>query len=323
VAIVSVKLTNPQFEGQTKTRLGNPEVKSQVETAVYEGLSYFLEEHPQEAKRILEKCLTTARAREAARKARELVTKKGLFESSSLPGKLADCSEKNPANREIYIVEGDSAGGSAKQGRDRNFQAILPLKGKILNVEKARPEKMLSHDEIRALIVAIGAGAGMAGAGNGNGSDFDISKIRYHRIIIMTDADVDGSHIRTLLLTFFFRYMPELITEGHLYIAQPPLYRIRKGKTHHWVFSDAEKEELMAGLGTKGVEVQRYKGLGEMNPQQLWETTMNPETRVMLQVDIEDAIRADQIVEMLMGEAVPPRKAFIQAHAQQVRNLDI
>ncbi len=318
VAIISVKLTGPQFEGQTKTRLGNPDLKNQVETVVYEGLTYYLEEHPHEAKRILEKCLTTARAREAARKARELVTKKGLFEGNSLPGKLADCSEKNPANRELYIVEGDSAGGSAKQGRDRNFQAILPLKGKILNVEKARPEKMLSHDEIRALIIALGAGAG-----TGNGSEFDLSKLRYHRVIIMTDADVDGSHIRTLLLTFFFRYMTELITNGHLYIAQPPLYRLRKGKEHHWVYSDGEKEELTAKLGSKGMEIQRYKGLGEMNPQQLWETTMNPETRIMLQVDIEDAIKAVEIVEMLMGEAVPPRKAFIQAHASQVKNLDV
>ncbi len=318
VAIINVKLTNPQFEGQTKTRLGNPELKVQVEGAVYEGLNYYLEENPHESKRILEKCLTTARAREAARKARELVTKKGLFEGGSLPGKLADCSEKNPANRELYLVEGDSAGGSAKQGRDRYFQAILPLKGKILNVEKARPEKMLAHDEIRALIVALGVGAGA-----GNGSDLDLTKLRYHRIIIMTDADVDGSHIRTLLLTFFFRYMPELINYGHLYIAQPPLYSVKKGKEHHWIYSDEAKDELMEGMGTKGVHVQRYKGLGEMTPDQLWETTMNPETRTMLQVNIEDAIKSDEIVEMLMGEAVPPRKAFIQAHATQVRNLDI
>ena len=318
VAIISVKLTDPQFEGQTKTRLGNPELKVQVEASVYEGLAEYLEEHPQEAKRILEKCLTTARAREAARKARELVTKKGLFEGSSLPGKLADCSEKNPAFRELYIVEGDSAGGSAKQGRDRKFQAILPLKGKILNVEKARPEKMLSHDEIRALIVGLGAGAG-----TGNGSEFNLAKLRYHRVIIMTDADVDGSHIRTLLLTFFFRYMPDLITNGHLYIAQPPLYGVKKGKAHYWIYSDEEKDELLAKLGPKGVDIQRYKGLGEMTPQQLWETTMDPESRTMLQVNIEDAIKADEIVEMLMGEAVPPRKAFIQAHATQVKNLDV
>ena len=316
VAIINIKLTDPQFEGQTKTRLGNPELKAIVETAVYEGMSYYLGEHPQEAKRILEKCLTTARAREAARKARELVTKKVAFEGGGLPGKLADCSDKNPANRELYLVEGDSAGGSAKQGRDRTFQAILPLKGKILNVEKARPEKMLSHDEIRALIVGLGAGMG-------NGEEFDLSKLRYHRVIIMTDADVDGAHIRTLLLTFFFRYMPRLINDGHLYIAQPPLYGIKKGKEQHWIYSDEQKDEALAKMGTKGVNIQRYKGLGEMTPEQLWETTMNPETRTMLQVSIEDAIKADEIVEMLMGEAVPPRKAFIQAHATQVKNLDI
>ena len=318
VAVISVKLTDPQFEGQTKTRLGNPELKGQVEAAVYEGLGYYLEEHPQDARRILEKCMTTAKAREAARKARELVTKKAAFEGGGLPGKLADCSEKNPANRELYIVEGDSAGGSAKQGRDRNFQAILPLKGKILNVEKARPEKMLSHEEIRALIVGLGAGAG-----TGNGNELDLSKLRYHRVIIMTDADVDGAHIRTLLLTFFFRYMPELINNGHLYIAQPPLYSIKKGKEHHWVYSDHIKDELLEKMGHKGISIQRYKGLGEMTPDQLWETTMNPETRTMLQVSIEDAIKADEIVEMLMGEAVPPRKSFIQAHAAQVKNLDV
>lgn len=317
VAIISVKLTDPQFEGQTKTRLGNSELKTHVESVVYEGLTYYLSEHPQEAKRILEKCLTTARAREAARKARELVNKKGPFEGS-LPGKLADCSEKSPAKRELYIVEGDSAGGSAKQGRERGFQAILPLKGKILNVEKVRPEKTLSHDEIRALIIALGAGAG-----TGNDSEFDLAKLRYHRVIIMTDADVDGSHIRTLLLTFFFRYMPELITNGHLYIAQPPLYRIKKGKEHHWVYTDREKDALTAKMGSKGVEIQRYKGLGEMNPQQLWETTMDPERRILLQVNIEDAVKADEIIDMLMGEAVLPRKAFIQAHATQVRNLDV
>ncbi len=318
VAIISVKLHDPQFEGQTKTRLGNPDVKNQVETAVYEGLMLYLEEHPQDAKNIVEKCQTTARAREAARKARELVTKKSILEGGTLPGKLADCSEKDPAKRELYIVEGDSAGGSAKQGRDRNFQAVLPLKGKILNVEKARPEKMLSHDEIRALIVGLGAGTG-----TGNGSQFNLSKLRYHRVIIMTDADVDGSHIRTLLLTFFFRYMVEIITNGHLYIAQPPLYRIKKGKEIRWVYSDEEKQQLLSQLGTKGIEIQRYKGLGEMTPQQLWETTMNPETRTMLQVTIEDAMKAEEIVETLMGEDVAPRKAFIQAHATQVKNLDI
>ncbi len=313
-AVLSVKLLEPQFEGQTKTRLGNPELKNMVESVVVEGLRDWLEEHPQEARRILEKCLTTARAREAAKKARDLVTRRTLVEGGSLPGKLADCSEKDPSLRELYIVEGESAGGSAKQGRDRNFQAILPLKGKILNVEKARPEKMLAHDEIRALITALGTGTG---------SQFDVSKLRYHRVIIMTDADVDGSHIRTLLLTFFFRYMPELIERGHLYIAQPPLYRLKKGRELHYAYTEEQKEELLKKLGDKNVDVQRYKGLGEMNPQQLWETTMSPQTRLMLQVSIEDAMKADEIVEMLMGEAVPPRKAFIQAHARQVRNLDV
>ncbi len=312
-AVLNVKLVEPQFEGQTKTRLGNPELKNLVEGVVVEQLRDWLEEHPQEAKRILEKCLTTARAREAARKARDLVTKRSSAEGS-LPGKLADCSEKDPALRELYIVEGESAGGSAKQGRDRSFQAILPLKGKILNVEKARPEKMLSHDEIRTLITALGTGTG---------SQFDPSRLRYQRIIIMTDADVDGSHIRTLLLTFFFRYMPELIERGHLYIAQPPLYRLKKSKEQRYAYSDEQKDELLSQMGNKNVEIQRYKGLGEMNPQQLWETTMNPQSRIMLQVSIEDAMKADQVVEMLMGEAVPPRKAFIQAHARQVRNLDV
>jgi DNA gyrase subunit B len=313
-AIISVKLTDPQFEGQTKSRLGNLEVKSQVESAFAEGLAYYLEEHPGEGKRLIEKCLIAARAREAARKARDLVTRKGLYDTSTLPGKLADCSEKDPAECELYIVEGDSAGGSAKQGRDRRFQAILPLKGKILNVEKARPEKILSHDEIRALITAVGAG---------NGAEFDVSKLRYHRVIIMTDADVDGSHIRTLLLTFFYRYMVELIDNGHLFIAQPPLYRIKKGKEQHWVYTDKEKDALLTKMGGKGVDVQRYKGLGEMTPQQLWDTTMDPQKRVMMQVEIEDAVRAHEIVQTLMGEEVPPRKAFIQAHALQVRNLDV
>jgi len=314
-AIISVKLTHPQFEGQTKTRLGNQEIKSMVESVVADGLATYLEEHPSESKRIMEKCLTAARAREAARKARDLVTRKGLGDMSTLPGKLADCSEKDPIQCELYIVEGDSAGGSAKQGRDRRFQAILPLKGKILNVEKARPEKMLSHDEIRALITALGAGSSM---------EFDHSRLRYNRVIIMTDADVDGSHIRTLLLTFFYRHMTGLIEKEHLFIAQPPLYRIKKGKEEHWVYTDKEKDEVMAKLGTtKGVELQRYKGLGEMNPQQLWETTMDPKNRILLQVSVEDAVKANEIIETLMGEEVPPRKAFIQAHARQVRNLDI
>ena len=313
-AIISVKLTQPQFEGQTKTRLGNLEVKSLVESVVSEGLATYLEEHPAEAKRIMEKCLTAARAREAARKARDLITRKGLSDTAILPGKLADCSEKDPAHCELYIVEGDSAGGSAKQGRDRRFQAILPLKGKILNVEKARPEKMWSHEEIRALITAIGAGSS---------TEFDSSRLRYHHVIIMTDADVDGSHIRTLLLTFFYRHMGALIANGHLFIAQPPLYRIKKGKEEHWIFTGKEKDELLVRLGSKGVEIQRYKGLGEMNPKQLWETTMDPRNRILLRVDIEDAVKANEIIETLMGEEVPPRKAFIQAHARQVRNLDV
>ena len=314
-AIISVKLTHPQFEGQTKTRLGNQEIKSMVESVVAEGLATYLEEHPSEGKRVMEKCLTAARAREAARKARDLVTRKGLGDMSTLPGKLADCSEKDPAHCELYIVEGDSAGGSAKQGRDRRFQAILPLKGKILNVEKARPEKMLGHEEIRALITALGAGSS---------SDFDHTRLRYNRVIIMTDADVDGSHIRTLLLTFFYRHMTALIEQAHLFIAQPPLYRVKKGKEEHWIYSDKEKDEQVAKFGTaKGVEIQRYKGLGEMNPQQLWDTTMDPKNRILLQVAVEDAVKANEIIETLMGEEVPPRKAFIQAHALQVRNLDI
>ena len=314
-AIISVKLTNPQFEGQTKSKLGNQEVKSLVESVVGEGLASYLEEHPSEGKRILEKSLIAARAREAARKARDLVTRKGLMDTGTLPGKLADCSEKDPAECEIYIVEGDSAGGSAKQGRDRRFQAILPLKGKILNVEKARPDRMLGHEEIRALITALGAG---------NSMEFDTAKLRYNRVIIMTDADVDGSHIRTLLLTFFYRHMTGLIEKEHLFIAQPPLYRIKKGKEEHWVFTDKEKDELLAKFGTtKGVEMQRYKGLGEMNPQQLWETTMDPKNRILLRVVVEDAVKANEIIQTLMGEEVPPRKAFIQAHARQVKNLDV
>ncbi|MBI4304387.1 MAG: DNA topoisomerase IV subunit B, partial [Chloroflexi bacterium] len=311
---VSVKLTSPQFEGQTKAKLGNPDVKSHVESVVADGLAAYLEEHPGEGKRILEKCLTAARAREAARKARELVIRKGIWELGTLPGKLADCSERDPEHCEIYIVEGDSAGGSAKQGRDRRFQAILPLRGKILNVEKARLEKMLGHEEIRAMITALGAGGG---------EEFDPEKLRYSRIIIMTDADVDGSHIRTLLLTFFYRHMMKLIEKGHLFIAQPPLYRVKKGKEQHWVYSDKEKDDLVSKFGGKDVEIQRYKGLGEMNPEQLWETTMDPEKRVMLRVDIDDAVKANEIIETLMGDEVPPRKAFIQAHAHQVKNLDV
>jgi len=314
-AVISVKLTEPQFEGQTKAKLGNPEVKGVVESVVGEGLSLYLEEHPDDLKRIIEKCLLAAKAREAARKARDLIVRKsGLF-SGTLPGKLADCSEKEPSHCELYLVEGDSAGGSAKQGRNRRFQAILPLRGKILNVEKAPPDKMLSHEEIRAIITALGAGID---------DEFDLSKLRYHRVILMTDADVDGSHIRTLLLTFFFRHMAELINHEHLFIAQPPLYRVTKGKTEEWVYSEQEKEEVLRKLkGSKNVGVQRYKGLGEMSAEQLWETTMNPDTRTLLTVNIDDAAKADHIFHMLMGAEVPPRKAFIQAHAKSVKNLDI
>ena len=314
-AVISVKLTEPQFEGQTKARLGNPELKSLVESVVGEGLSLFLEEHPQDAKRIMEKCLTAAKAREAARKARDLVIRKGSLDTATLPGKLADCSEKEPAHCELYLVEGESAGGSAKQGRNRRFQAILPLRGKILNVEKAPSDKMLAHEEIRAIITALGAGID---------DEFDQSKLRYHRVILMTDADVDGSHIRTLLLTFFFRHMAELINHGHLFIAQPPLYRIKASKVEQWVYSEQEKEEALGKLkGAKKVGVQRYKGLGEMSAEQLWETTMNPATRTLLTVNVEDAAKADRIFHILMGGEVPPRKAFILAHAKNVRNLDV
>jgi len=314
-AIISVKLAEPQFEGQTKTKLGNAEIKGVVESAVGEGLSLYLEEHPDDAKRIIEKCLTAAKAREAARKARDLIIRKNSLDTSTLPGKLADCSEKEPSHCELYLVEGPSAGGSAKEGRNRRFQAILPLRGKILNVEKAPSDKMLAHEEIRAIITALRAGID---------DELDLSKLRYHRVILMTDADVDGSHIRTLLLTFFFRHMVELINHGHLFIAQPPLYRIKTNKLQHWVYSDQEREEITRNLkGTKKVEVQRYKGLGEMSAEQLWETTMNPVTRTLLTVNIDDAARADQIFHMLMGGEVPPRKAFIQAHAKSVKNLDI
>jgi len=313
VSIISVKLPKPQFEGQTKAKLGNPEVRSHVESVVMDNLSLYLEQHPDEARAIIEKCLIAAKAREAARKARELVFKRSSFETSTLPGKLADCSEKNPELCELYLVEGDSAGGSAKQGRDRRFQAILPLKGKILNVEKAPRDKILGHEEIRAIATALRATT----------DGLDLSKLRYHRIIIMTDADIDGSHIRTLLLTFFYRHMAELINQGYLFIAQPPLYRIKSGKQQFWIYSEQEKERKIKELGENKLEIQRYKGLGEMSPEQLWETTMNPETRTMLKVEIEDAIAADQAFHMLMGNEVLPRKNFIQAHAQNVRNLDI
>ena len=313
-AIVSVKLEEPQFESQTKAKLGNAEVKTQVESVVTESFGAFLEEHPREAKAIIEKCITTARAREAARQARDLVIRKSALESTSLPGKLADCSEKESEKAELYIVEGDSAGGSAKQGRDRRFQAILPLRGKIMNVEKARLDKMLQNEEIRAMITAIGTGVG---------DGFDLQNLRYGRVVIMTDADVDGSHIRTLLLTFFFRYMEGLIEHGHLYIAQPPLYRVKMGKTEQYIFDDKELEALKKKHKDGHLDIQRYKGLGEMNPEQLWETTMNPDNRTMLQVNIEDAAEADRTIEMLLGSEVAPRKRFIQTHAKNVRNLDV
>jgi len=314
VAVVSVKLPEPQFEGQTKTRLGNAEIKGFVESALGDALSTWLEERPSDARRIIEKCLTAARAREAARKARDLVIKKGFLDDSVLPGKLADCSERNPESRELYLVEGPSAGGTAKEGRDRRFQAILPLRGKILNVEKARPDKMLAHEDIKAVITALGAGFG---------EDFDITKLRYHRVIIMTDADVDGAHIRTLLLTFFFRYMPALIDGGYMYIAQPPLYRVQKAKDIRWFYSDKDKDTYVNKLkNEKGVNIQRYKGLGEMNPLQLWETTMDPQVRTVLQVNVEDAMAADRIFNELMGEEVAPRKRFIQSHYDKA-TLDV
>ncbi len=316
VAVISVKLAEPQFEGQTKTRLGNPEMKGIVESAFGDELSTWLEEHPSDARRIIEKCLTAQRARDAAKKARDLVIRKGgLLDDSILPGKLADCSERNPEVRELYLVEGASAGGTAKEGRDRRFQAILPLRGKILNVEKARPDKMLAHEEIKAIITALGAGFG---------EDFDPARLRYHRVIIMTDADVDGAHIRTLLLTFFFRYMKEMIEHGHLYIAQPPLYSIKKGKDVRWFYNDKDKDSYLAKLkDSKGNSIQRYKGLGEMNPSQLWETTMDPAIRTVLRVNIDDGMKADTIFSQLMGEEVDHRKRFIQSHYAQVRNLDV
>ncbi len=315
-AVISVKLGEPQFEGQTKGKLGNAEIKGIVESVVGDGLTQYLEEHPSDGRRIAEKCILASRAREAARKARDLVQRKGALEFSMLPGKLADCSERDAALCEVFLVEGESAGGSAKQGRDRKFQAILPLKGKILNVEKARPDKMLGHEEIRNLITALGTGIEPT---------FDHEKLRYSKIIIMTDADVDGSHIRTLLLTFFFRQMPQLVEQGNLYIAQPPLYRIQSGRTHAWIYSDHEKDAHLQTLrdGGKNAEIQRYKGLGEMNPEQLWDTTMNPATRTLLKVSIESAENADLIFTQLMGDEVEPRKLFIQAHATQVKNLDV
>lgn len=362
IAIISVKLPDPQFEGQTKNKLGNPEMKPAVESIVNEYLGYYLEEHPQESRKIIEKILMSVRARLAAKAARETVLRKGALEGMTLPGKLADCSERDAAKSEIFIVEGDSAGGSAKQGRDRKFQAILPLRGKILNVERARLDRMLSSDEIKALIVAFGAGIG---------EEMNVDKIRYHKIIIMTDADVDGAHIRTLLLTFLYRHFPEIIRRGYLYIAQPPLFAISKGKQKIYAYSDKERDSILKKFGfnnenipsvfseaqqnegsnqeeetnelvveaesdgaeivekeknTKaktGINIQRYKGLGEMNPEQLWETTMDPERRVVLQVIVDDAEKADETFSMLMGDEVAPRKRFIQTHATSVKNLDV
>ena len=316
-AVISVKLTDPQFEGQTKSKLGNPEVRNQVEGVVAEALQIYLEDHPQEARLIIEKCLTAQRAREAARKARDLIIRKNAMDGGGLPGKLADCSEKNPELCELYLVEGDSAGGTAKMGRDRRTQAILPLWGKILNVEKARADKMLAHDAIRHIITAIGASVD---------EDFNLAKLRYHHVIIMTDADVDGSHIRTLLLTFFFRHMLPLIRHGHLYIAQPPLYRITSGKKEHYAYSEGEMEGIrlqLDGKSKSNVSLQRYKGLGEMNATQLWDTTMNPEERTLLQVAMGDAAEADEVFSVLMGDVVEPRRDFIQAHALEVKNLDV
>jgi DNA gyrase subunit B len=315
-AIINVKVPEPQFEGQTKTKLGNSEIKGIVEAIVNEKLYEYLDETPSTAKSIIEKCKSAARARDAARKARDLTRRKSALESGSLPGKLADCSINDPEHCEIYIVEGDSAGGSAKQGRDRRFQAILPLKGKILNVEKARFDKILSNDEIKTIVTALGTGIG--------DEDFNSEKLRYGKIIIMTDADVDGSHIRTLLLTFFYRYMKELFDYGKIYIAQPPLYKIFKKSEEYYAFDEDEKESLLKRLnGSTNISIQRYKGLGEMNPGQLWSTTMDPEKRTILQVSLENAAEADYIFSTLMGDDVAPRRAFIETNAKYVKNLDI
>ena len=313
-AIISVKLVEPQFEGQTKTKLGNAYIKGMVDSAVSEGLSVYFEEHPNEARLIIDKCLQASRAREAARKARDLSRRKTALDSTALPGKLSDCSDKDPAKCELFIVEGDSAGGSAKEGRDRHFQAILPLRGKILNVEKTRLDKMLGNAEIRCMITAFGAGID---------SEFDETKLRYHKIICMTDADVDGSHIRTLLLTFFFRHMRPMIEKGYVYIAQPPLYLIKKPNFEKYVYSDEELNRTLDEIGRDRITVQRYKGLGEMNPEQLWDTTMDPEKRIMLQVTLDDAMAADEIFTVLMGDQVEPRRQFIETNSKLVSDLDI
>tara|TARA_B110000263_G_scaffold102815_1_gene89936 strand:+ start:622 stop:2568 length:1947 start_codon:yes stop_codon:yes gene_type:complete len=314
-AVISVKLKDPQFEGQTKNKLGNPEARTQVETVLGEALQIFFEDNPREGKSIIDKCMTSQRAREAARKARDLIIRKNAMDGGGLPGKLADCSEKNPELCEIYLVEGDSAGGTAKMGRNRKFQAILPLWGKILNVEKARADKIVQHDAIRSMITALGAGFD---------EEFDLEKLRYHRVIIMCDADVDGSHIRTLLLTFFFRHMAPLVEHGHLYIAQPPLYKISVGKKEQYAYNEAERHEVVGQLsGKRSVNIQRYKGLGEMNAEQLWSTTMNPEYRTLLQVSVDDPIEADETFSMLMGDEVAPRRDFINTRALEVVNLDV
>jgi DNA gyrase subunit B len=315
-ALISIKHPDPQFESQTKVKLMNPEVQTIATQVVGEAFSEFLEENPAAGKAIIKKCLTSARARDAARKARDLVIRKSALESMTLPGKLADCSERDAERTELYIVEGDSAGGSAKQGRDRHFQAILPLRGKILNTERARLDKILSNKEVKSMISALGTGIG---------ESFNVKGLRYNKIVIMTDADVDGSHIRTLLLTFFFRYMPELIEVGHLFIAQPPLYLITYRKDKRYAYTEEERVEIIKDMGAKEdkVGLQRYKGLGEMNPEQLWDTTMNPDNRTLLVVNIDDAAEADRTFDMLMGDQVPPRKRFIMTHAKLVRNLDI
>lgn len=313
-AVISVKLLEPQFEGQTKTKLGNSEMRGSVDSFLYEELGAFFEQNPSVARKIIEKAISAARAREAARKARELARRKSALEITSLPGKLADCVSRDPSVSELYLVEGDSAGGSAKQGRERRFQAILPLRGKIINVEKARLDKVLANEEIRIIITALGTGVG---------GDLEIGRARYHKIIIMTDADVDGSHIRTLLLTFFYRYMQQLIASGYIYIAQPPLYLVKKKQKEHYLYSDAQLEKLLNEIGRQGTSTQRYKGLGEMNPEQLWSTTMDPERRTILRVTMEDAIRADEMFTVLMGDKVEPRRLFIEKNALHVRNLDI
>ncbi|MGZ3585832.1 MAG: DNA topoisomerase (ATP-hydrolyzing) subunit B [Candidatus Limnocylindrales bacterium] len=313
-AVISVKLVEPQFEGQTKAKLGNAEVKGQVQASVADGISQYLDENPADGRAIIQKCLLAARARDAARKARDLVIRKGALEGMSLPGKLADCQERDPARSELYIVEGDSAGGSAKQGRDRRFQAILPMRGKLLNVERARLDRILGSENVRPLIIALGAGIG---------ETFDLAKLRYHRIILLADADVDGAHIRTLLLTFFYRHMPEVIENGYLYIAQPPLYRVSTGKVTQYAQDEKERDRLVKEMKVKNLSIQRFKGLGEMNAEQLWETTMNPATRTLLQAEVDDAAEADHIFSTLMGEKVGPRKDFIKSEARKVANLDV